>query len=231
MSMHQIERQFTRIGARAKVHPPIVRRWETTPEISIDIGNDGDGEFFDISVKPGLLDDTEVIDVQPKDRHLLLMSRQEDGKHKFLCGHDERHWFVAAVPERRSVSSVKTAFDALKPTAVRTLEKRLGVKPRKRNRRRNEAFIRQGAAAGSTMLPKEIEIIVNELLPAHGEEAVTRALERAVRFSRFRADDVRSILAIGPPAPEPAPAGDQVVIDLPVVEQRALDAYRIGGLA
>lgn len=94
-----------------------------------------------------------------------------------------------------------------------------------------DAFIRSGAAAGMTMLPKEIEIIVNELLPAHGDEAVTRALERAVRFSRFRADDVRSILAIGPAAPEVVDAGDQVVIDLPAVEQRPLDAYRIGGLA
>ena len=94
-----------------------------------------------------------------------------------------------------------------------------------------DAFIRAGAAAGMTMLPKEIEIIVNELLPAHGDAAVTRALERAVRFSRFRADDVRSILAIGPAAPEPVDAGDQVVIDLPTVEQRTLDAYRIEGLA
>lgn len=94
-----------------------------------------------------------------------------------------------------------------------------------------DAFIRAGAAAGMTMLPKEIEIIVNELLPAHGDEAVTRALERAVRFSRFRADDVRSILAVGPAAPEPVDAGDQVVVDLPAVEQRGLDAYRIEGLA
>ena len=94
-----------------------------------------------------------------------------------------------------------------------------------------DAFIRAGAAAGMTMLPKEIEIIVNELLPAHGNAAVVRALERAVRFSRFRADDVRSILSIGPAAPEPVDAGDQVVIDLPIVEQRGLDAYRIEGLA
>jgi len=94
-----------------------------------------------------------------------------------------------------------------------------------------EAFIRAGAAAGMTMLPKEIEVIVSELLPAHGEAAITRALERAVRFSRFRADDIRSILAIGPATPEPATAGDPVVVDLPAVEQRSLDAYRIEGLA
>jgi hypothetical protein len=80
------------------------------------------------------------------------------------------------------------------------------------------------------MLPKEIEVIVNELLPAHGPVAVTRALERVVRFSRFRADDIRSILAIGPATSEPV-AGDQVIIGLPAVEQRGLDAYRIEGLA
>lgn len=92
-----------------------------------------------------------------------------------------------------------------------------------------EAFIRAGAAAGMTMLPKEIEIIVAELLPAHGDHAVTRALERAVRFSRFRADDIRSILAIGPAAPEPAAHGERVVVDLPVADQRGLDAFK--GLA
>ena len=43
-----------------------------------------------------------------------------------------------------------------------------------------EAFIRQGAAAGSTMLPKEIIEIVDDLLPAHGADAVARALGLAV---------------------------------------------------
>jgi transposase len=89
-----------------------------------------------------------------------------------------------------------------------------------------EAFIRAGAAAGMTMLPKEIEVIVSQLMPAHGDAAVVRALERAVRFSRFRADDVRSILAIGPAGPEPAAAGERVVVDLPVAEQRGLDAFK-----
>ncbi len=144
MITQHMERQFNRIGARVKIHPPEQRRWGPTPDVAIDIGDDGEGEFFDIAIKPFLLDDTQVIDVQPALRHLLLLSRQTDGKHKFLCGHDERHWFVAAVPERATVSSVNTAFDALKPSVVHGVEQRLGVKPRKRNRRRNEAFIRQG---------------------------------------------------------------------------------------
>jgi transposase len=94
-----------------------------------------------------------------------------------------------------------------------------------------EAFITGGAAAGMTMLPKEIIEIVNDILPAHGPEATTKALARAVRFGRFRAADVRSILAIGIAAPEPVPVGQPVVVDLPAVEVRSLDAYRIENLA
>lgn len=142
MNMLQIERQFTRIGARAKIHPPV--RNVIIQDVSIDIGNDAAGEFFDITLNRIDQNITQVLDVQPSMRHLLLMSNQGGEKHKFLCGHDERHWFVAAVPEQASVSTVRTAFDALKPNAVRVVENRLGVKPRHRNRRRNEAFIRQG---------------------------------------------------------------------------------------
>ena len=40
-----------------------------------------------------------------------------------------------------------------------------------------------------------------------------------------------AILAIGPALPEPADAGDAVVVELPAVEVRSFDAYRIGGLA
>lgn len=93
-----------------------------------------------------------------------------------------------------------------------------------------EEFITAGAAAGMTLLPKHIDRIVAELIPAHGAEAVTKALERAVRFGRFRADDIASILAIGP-IPESVAPGDQVVVDLPTAEVRSFDAYRVGDLA
>jgi hypothetical protein len=139
MNAHVIERQFERIGARAKVHTDQMRFGGT---VSIDVGHDDIGEFFDIGV--GRTRDLDVVDARPRIRHLLLMSRQSDGKHKFLCGHDERHWFVAAVPEQASVSNVRTAFEALKPVGVRQRQDQLKVKPRKRNRRRNEAFVRQG---------------------------------------------------------------------------------------
>jgi hypothetical protein len=71
------------------------------------------------------------------------MARTEQGKQKFLCGHDERHWFVCAVPGA-SVSSVKAAMEALQPAEVRTSIKRRVKRVKNRLRRRNGAFVRQG---------------------------------------------------------------------------------------
>ena len=139
MNAHLIERHFAKIGARAKVQADSKK---AGGNVSIDVARDPEGEFFDIDVDRG--SSLSVVDAQPNIRHLLLMSRQSDGIHKFLCGHDERHWFVAAVPEREAASSVSTAMEGLKPQAVRLLQERLKVKPKKRNRRRNEAFVRQG---------------------------------------------------------------------------------------
>lgn len=142
MSTLWIERHFAAIGARAKLRPVDLR--PASSNFSIDVRRDDEGEFFDIAGGDRSTVDLSVVDVQPRLRHLLLMSRDDAANHKFLCGHDERHWFVAAVPERAAASTVRTAFEALRPRAVRFLLDRLHVKPQKRNRRRNEAFVRQG---------------------------------------------------------------------------------------
>jgi transposase len=92
-------------------------------------------------------------------------------------------------------------------------------------------FITAGAAAGVTTLHREISEIVNDLLPAHGDEALIKALTRATRFGRFKAGDIRSILAIGPVGLEHVTAGEPIVVTLPTVEVRSLDAYRIENLA
>ena len=80
-------------------------------------------------------------------------------------------------------------------------------------------------------LPKEIIEIVDDILPAHGPELVAKALVRAARFGRFRAADVRSILAIGTALIEPVAGGDNVAVALPAAEVRSFDAYRIENLA
>lgn len=51
------------------------------------------------------------------------------------------------------------------------------------------------------------------------------ALERATAFGRWKAADVRSILAAGAGTPTPRPAGDALVIDLPTSAGRSLTEY------
>jgi len=146
MDATHIKTEFERLGARAKIRP---QRRRSTGSIVIDIGHDRHGEFFDIQADDDA--DVEVLDVQPKDRHLLLMIRRPnqrrglpDIKDKFLCGHDERHWFVAGVPEKAPVSSVVTAKLALKPDVVRDREQGKKGKRQKQLRRKTDVFIRQG---------------------------------------------------------------------------------------
>ena len=139
MSSETLERRFALMGARIKV---ATDSWRGDPRI--DIRTDGRGEFFDIRFLGGNREvDLEVVDVQPHDRHLLLLARVGDEKSKFLCGHDERHWFVAAIPEAaRGVTGVGAAKAALQPEAVRELVGRKRVKDP--FRRRNAVYVRQG---------------------------------------------------------------------------------------
>jgi transposase len=89
-----------------------------------------------------------------------------------------------------------------------------------------EQFLVGAAAAGVTKLNTEIGVLLT-LAAAHGTDALTTALERAVSFGRWRADDVRSILATHGHAPRPTPAGQALVMTLPTVPTRSLAAYAI----
>jgi transposase len=89
-----------------------------------------------------------------------------------------------------------------------------------------QAFLVGAAAIGNTRLGSELQILL-ALGAAHGAAALVAALRRAVAFKRFRAADVRSILAAGTGAPQPRPAGDALVLDLPTAPTRSLDAYKI----
>jgi transposase len=93
-----------------------------------------------------------------------------------------------------------------------------------------EAFITGAAAAGHTRLGPELADLA-ALEAAHGRDALLAALERAVAFGRWRAADVRSILAAGAGTPQPRPAGDVLALELPVVPTRALSDYAVGGLS
>jgi len=90
-----------------------------------------------------------------------------------------------------------------------------------------EAFITGAAAAGHTRLGPELAEL-NTMAAAHGEAVFIAALERATAFGRWRAADVRSILAAGAGTPQPRHAGDALVIDLPVTPGRSLSEYTPG---
>lgn len=134
-----LERRFAAIGAALEVAEG---PWLGAPRI--DVRAEGRREIFDLSFAGrGEPAEALVVDVAPAARHLLLLVRTAEDKSKFLCGHDERHWFVAAVPESaRGVTGVQAAMAALQPPVVARAASR--VRPKRRFARRNEAFIRQG---------------------------------------------------------------------------------------
>lgn len=138
-----LEHHFQRIGARLRFQDTQAPR-STQGLVSLDVQKDAKGEYFDIRRMPLAAAEVEILDVQPRDRHLLVMVRENSAKHKYLCGHDERHWFVAAIPESAPVGTVRQAKEALKPRAVRVAQASLGLSSKARERRKNAACKRQG---------------------------------------------------------------------------------------
>ena len=143
MNAKHIEDKFAMMGARFKVS--VVPAQGVSNDCAVDIQEDRRGEFFELRVPEPLRGslDVNVLQTDKRDRHLHLFVRRLEGKAaRFLCGHDEREWFVAAVPG--GASSVVQAKEALKPRVIRVRQTQLGVPTRLRNRRKNAAFRRQG---------------------------------------------------------------------------------------
>ncbi len=168
MFTQPIEKHFGQMGARIAVRrprPPGGHRamWWTPPgEYSLDIERDRAGEQFVLTVPESIEREAEftVLQAKPKQRHLLLMARRDAHSDidRFLCGHDEREWFVAAVPG--AVSTVADAMESLKPAAVLAAQARAGLDATQRNRRKNKAFRRQGEWFFVPANPLEAEVQV-----------------------------------------------------------------------
>src|SRR5262249_40546951 len=143
MNANHVESKFAIMGARIKVS--VLPEQRVSEDYAVEIQKGRHGEYFELRVPETLSRrlDVNVLQTDKRDRHLLLFVRPPEGKPaRFLCGHDEREWFVAAVPG--GASSVGQAKEALKPRAIRLRQSQLGVPTRLRNRRRNAAFRRQG---------------------------------------------------------------------------------------
>jgi len=203
-----LEKKIEKMGARVEFFETGESLSDPASLPSFDIRNDKKGEKFFIRMGKNSTASIEVIDLQPKDRHMLVLVRQPDrevevfqnfrdrldgkkpemrklraSKSKFLLGHDERHWFVAAIPEDSSASNVRTAKEALQPPEVREAIVQKKVKRSKRTKRRNKAFKRQGEwffVPVSDLVPDEDLILKNEPL-SRGRGSKPHMMEFAYR--------------------------------------------------
>lgn len=151
MNTQTLRKQFARIGAKLQVE--VQNRKVAETSFSLDVVETTRREYFKLEITQARKDKGLIIyatDIQPKLRHLLLVTVNENNSinpkdndvQKFLCGHDERHWFAASVSN--GITKVNQAMDDLKPTQVIQSLQRKGVKKQNRNKRHNKAFIRQG---------------------------------------------------------------------------------------
>ena len=154
-------------------------------------------------VEVAVIDDEVVIayDGREIERHPLMAPGEISIK-------DEHYEVSARRPLRpiRVKTGTESAFIALGPVA--------------------EAFLRGAAAAGTSRLAAELADIVTLEL-SWGREQLLEALERALRFRRFKAIDVRDILAAGSQAPNPVAAGKPLALALPEAPVRSLEAYSL----
>ncbi len=145
MNTNSIANQFARMGARFRlVRPDQLPTRRRRTDYALDITSDADGQIFELQLSAEREEqlDVSVLQCEHRDRHLLLLVKTPEAKDRFLCGHDEREWFVAAVPG--GASSVAQAKIALQPADVRAAGDRAGLNARQRTRRHNRAFVRQG---------------------------------------------------------------------------------------
>jgi len=122
---------------------------------------------------------------------------------------DEHYGGPRPIPTRavRPKTASEKAFCALGPAA--------------------ESFIKGAAARGITSLKGDLAELA-QMEAAHGTDVLLAALERATSFGRFRARDVRSIIAAGTGVSRPVVPGEALIVELPLVPTRSLSDYAIG---
>jgi hypothetical protein len=148
--MTSVEMSFQKIGVRADLVrvPKKGSRRDSLGNLPmrVNVLSDWRGSYFQIERRWNV--QLSVPDADASDRHLLLVAQHvgygDELSSRFLCGHDERAWFVAAIPESAGVMSVQGAKDALKPQEVWDSMRENAVPMDQRDLRWTAAFVRQG---------------------------------------------------------------------------------------
>lgn len=181
-----ITKALLKIGARLKVTQSKSVRWGPST-IRFNVGTDKQGEHFTLMVGEEVKDvDVRILDVDPERAQLLLLvvTNPLDGqpvKEKLLLGHDERHWFVAGVPEKSR--NIADAFQQLKPEAAKLSQQRAGVGGKSLDRRKNKGFVRQGEWF---FVPVQFEpdkgTYIHKKEPIQRQGGTPHFVEKCVRF-------------------------------------------------
>jgi hypothetical protein len=134
-----IQKKFEEIGAKVLIE----ENNTTDTDFRMDIVDRKAEEVFSISMKKHDIE-LQVLQTRKDIRHLLLMAKNKklNTHEKFLCGLDERHFFLVGVDD--NVRNVDQAMSSLKPGFVNFRQKITKVKTKNINKRHNKAFIRQG---------------------------------------------------------------------------------------
>jgi len=136
-----IRHEFEAIGAKTAVETLAgAGRWRRHGLIPVpDHGINLRGDMFELWLNRDV--EVSVPEVQSRARHLVLRVGSAEAR-TYLCGHDERQWFVAGVKD--NPTSVEQAMRLLQPPAVRAAVIAAKLKHNQQFLRRNAAFIRQG---------------------------------------------------------------------------------------
>ena len=136
----QVQLQFERIGAIANIREiDVSMPGRVRPQMSIDVTRAATGECFDIRLARQV--QLAVLDRRARERHLLLSARSGWSEDRFLCGHDEQHWFVATIDHAADAQCVAAAKEALRPNLVARMQER---RQRGKHWRRGDVCFRQG---------------------------------------------------------------------------------------
>ena len=94
---------------------------------------------------------------------------------------------------------------------------------------RERKILQPGVTTLARLIAKIRDDSTRQLRAAHGDAALVAALQPTVLFRRWRAGDVRSILAAAGAAPTSVTRGQALLLALPSVPVRPLTEYAFGG--
>jgi hypothetical protein len=162
-----LEKHFASIGARLEVCPE-----PGASDYRFDVVRGRRGEYFEL--RGSRIDALVVQHVEKRSRHILVCGLERAPVRtarvsRFLCGYDERHWFVAGIAD--PVTTVRGARLSLAPAAIREAMAR----ERHRDRRRNALFTRQGEWFFVPAKPPALA----GWAPIHRNEPITRGRGKA----------------------------------------------------